>query len=82
MFGLEDAFVRKYVESGLLLELDDVYAEVKDKMVDYPMKVGSYNGHVYGKARQVTPGAVFYRRSLAKKYFGTREVHGLVQVVP
>lgn len=71
VFGLEAAFVRKYVESGLLLELDDIYEEVKDKMVDYPMKVGTYDGHVYGMSWQVAPGAVFYRRSLAKKYFGT-----------
>lgn len=71
VFGLEDAFVRKYVESGLLLELDDLYAQVKDKMADYPMKVGSYNGHVYGMSWQVAPGALFYRRSYAKKYWGT-----------
>jgi ABC-type glycerol-3-phosphate transport system substrate-binding protein len=71
VFALEDAFVRKYVESGLLLPLDDIYAEVKDKMADYPMKVGSYNGHVYGMSWQVAPGALFYRRSYAKKYWGT-----------
>jgi len=71
VFGLEDAFVRKYIESGLLLPLDDLYAEVKDKMADYPMKVGSYNGHVYGMSWQVAPGAMFYRRSYAKKYWGT-----------
>ncbi len=71
VFGLEDAFVRKYVESGYLLELDDLYAEVKDKMNDYPMKVGSYNGHVYAMSWDVEPGAVFYHRSLAKKYWGT-----------
>lgn len=71
VFGLEDAFVRKYVESGLLLPLDDVYAQVKSKMADYPMQVGSYKGHVYGMSWQVTPGALFYRRSLAKKYLGT-----------
>lgn len=71
VFGLEDAFVRKYVESGLLLPLDDLYEEVKGKMADYPMKVGSYNGHVYGMSWQVAPGALFYRRSYAKKYWGT-----------
>jgi ABC-type glycerol-3-phosphate transport system substrate-binding protein len=71
VFGLEDAFVRKYVESGLLLELDDLYAEVKNKVADYPVKVGSYNGHVYGMSWQVAPGALFYHRSLAKKYWGT-----------
>jgi ABC-type glycerol-3-phosphate transport system substrate-binding protein len=54
-----------------LLPLDDVYAEVKDKMADYPMQIGSYNGHVYGMAWQVCPGAVFYRRSLAKQILGT-----------
>lgn len=71
VFALENAFVRKYIESGLLLPLDDVYAEIKGKMADYPMKIGSYNGHVYGMAWQVCPGALFYRRSLAKKYLGT-----------
>ena len=71
VFALENAFVRKYIESDLLLPLDDVYAEVKDKMADYPMKIGSYNGHVYGMAWQVCPGALFYRRSLAKQYLGT-----------
>lgn len=73
VFALENAFVRKYIEEGpdLLLPLDDVYAEIKDKMADYPMQIGSYNGHVYGMAWQVCPGAVFYRRSLAKEFLGT-----------
>ena len=71
VFALENAFVRKYIESGLLLPLDDVYAEVKDKMAAYPMQIGSADGHVYGMAWQVCPGALFYRRSLAKKYLGT-----------
>ena len=71
VFGLEDAFVRKYVESGLLLDLTDVYNEVKDKLYAYPVEVGTYNGKVYGMSWQVTPGAVFYNRDVAKKYFGT-----------
>ena len=71
VFALEDAFVRKYIESGLLLDLTDVYNEVKDKVQQYPVQVGTYNGKVYGLSWQVTPGAMFYRRSLAKKYLGT-----------
>lgn len=71
VFGLEDAFVRKYVESGLLLDITDVYEKVKDKVLKYPVDVGSYNGKVYGLSWQATPGAMFYRRSLAKQYFGT-----------
>lgn len=73
VFALEDAFVRKYVEQGedLLLDLTDVYNEIKGKMISYPADVGSYNGKVYGLSWQACPGAMFYRRSLAKKYFGT-----------
>ena len=71
VIGLEDAFVRKYVESGCLLPLDDLYKEVKSKMNDYPIKVGTYNGHVYALSWDICPGAMFYRRSLAKKYWGT-----------
>ncbi|HOJ99463.1 MAG TPA: extracellular solute-binding protein [Termitinemataceae bacterium] len=71
VFALEAAFVRKYIESGLLLDITDVAEEVKSKMYEYPIKVGTYNGKVYGLSWQVTPGAMFYRRSLAKKYLGT-----------
>ncbi|MBO7638047.1 MAG: carbohydrate ABC transporter substrate-binding protein [Treponema sp.] len=71
VFCLEDFFVREYVESGLLLPLDDLYAQVKDKMVYYPMKIRSYHVHVYAMSWYVSPGAVFYRRSYAKKYWGT-----------
>ncbi|MDR0637672.1 MAG: ABC transporter substrate-binding protein [Spirochaetaceae bacterium] len=71
VFGLEDAFVRKYVESGLLLDITDIYEANKDKILQYPVDVGSFNGRVYGMSWQATPGAVFYRRSLAQKYLGT-----------
>jgi ABC-type glycerol-3-phosphate transport system substrate-binding protein len=71
VFALEAAFVRKYIESGLLLDITDVANEVKSKMFGYPIEVGTYNGKVYGLSWQVTPGAMFYRRSLAKKYLGT-----------
>jgi ABC-type glycerol-3-phosphate transport system substrate-binding protein len=53
------------------LPLDDLYEEVKSKMVDYPIRVGSYNGHVYAMSWLTYPGAMFYRRSYAKKYWGT-----------
>jgi ABC-type glycerol-3-phosphate transport system substrate-binding protein len=55
VFALEAAFVRKYIESGLLLDLTDVANEVKSKMFGYPIEVGTYNGKVYGLSWQVTP---------------------------
>ncbi|MDR2601191.1 MAG: ABC transporter substrate-binding protein [Spirochaetaceae bacterium] len=71
VFALEDTFVRKYVESGMMLDITDLYLEVKDKMLGYPMEIGSADGKVYAFSWQAAPGAMFYRRSLAKKYFGT-----------
>jgi ABC-type glycerol-3-phosphate transport system substrate-binding protein len=68
---LESSFVRKYVESGYLLDLTDIYEANKNKMLAYPVEVGTYNGRVYALSWQATPGAMFYRRSLAKKYLGT-----------
>ena len=71
VFALESAFVRKYVESGLLLDISDVYQKNKSKLLQYPVDVGTYEGKVYGMSWQACPGAMFYRRSIAKKYLGT-----------
>lgn len=73
VFALETAVVSKYIEMGseYLLDLTDMYNEVKSKMVDYPAQVATHNGRVYALSWQSAPGAMFYRRSLAKKYLGT-----------
>jgi len=68
---LESSFVRKYVESGLLLDLTSIYEKNKSKLIAYPVEVGTYNGKVYAMSWQSCPGAMFYRRSLARKYLGT-----------
>jgi len=71
IIALESAFVRKYVESGLLLDITDIYNANKNKLLAYPVEIGTYNGKVYAMSWQAFPGAMFYRRSLAKKYLGT-----------
>jgi len=71
IFALEAAFVRKYVESGLLLDLTDIYERNRSKLLQYPVDVGTYNGRVYGMSWQACPGAMFYRRSLAREYLGS-----------
>jgi len=71
VFALESDFVRKYVESGLLLDLTDIYEANKSKLLAYPTEIGTYNGRVYALSWQACPGAMFYRRSLAQKYLGT-----------
>jgi len=71
VFALESAFVRKYVESGHLLDLTDIYEANKSKLIPYTVEVGTYNGRVYALSWQACPGAFFYRRSLARQYLGT-----------
>ncbi len=73
VMALENAFVRKYVDQGdkLLLDITDEYNAVRNKMIAYPGEIGTLNGRVYAVSWQAAPGAVFYRRSLAKKYLGT-----------
>lgn len=71
VFALESSVVRKYIESGFLLDLTDIYEANRQKLISYPVDVGSFNGRVYGLSWQAAPGAMFYRRSLAKKYLGS-----------
>jgi len=71
VFALESAFLRQYVESGQLMDLTDIYDENKNKLMTYPVELATYNGRVYALTWQAYPGAMFYRRSLAKKYLGT-----------
>jgi ABC-type glycerol-3-phosphate transport system substrate-binding protein len=70
VFALEASFVRKYVESGLLLDITDVYEKNRNKLLAYTAEIGTYEGRVYGMSWQACPGAFFYRRSIANKYFG------------
>ena len=72
VIALEAAFVKSYVESKMLADLGDLLPAAKAADT-YPFvtDVGSDAGVTKAYAYQATPGALFYRRSLAKEYFGT-----------
>lgn len=72
VIALEAAFVKQYVEADFLADLADLmpYAEA-DKTYSFVTDVGTNDGVIKAFAYQATPGALFYRRSLAKEYFGT-----------
>lgn len=74
VIALESAFVREYVESDeILTDIGALQADIKKADV-YPFvtDVGTApDGTLKALAYQATPGALFYRRSLAKEYFGT-----------
>ena len=70
--ALEAAFVKSYVESDFLADIGDLQ-QYADELEMYPFvyEVGMADGVHKAYAYQATPGALFYRRSLATEYFGT-----------
>ncbi len=70
--ALEAAFVKSYVESDFLADIGDLQ-KYADELKVYPFvyEVGMHEGVHKAYSYQATPGALFYRRSLAKEYFGT-----------
>jgi ABC-type glycerol-3-phosphate transport system substrate-binding protein len=72
VIALEAAFVKSYVESDFLADLADLMpAAEAAKVYPFVTDVGTNDGVIKAFAYQATPGALFYRRSLAKEYFGT-----------
>lgn len=72
VIALEAAFVKEYVEADFLADLGELmpYAEAA-QTYPFVLDVGTNEGVTKAYAYQATPGALFYRRSLAKEYFGT-----------
>jgi ABC-type glycerol-3-phosphate transport system substrate-binding protein len=70
--ALEAAFVKEWVESDLLANLNELVPLTKE-LKTYPavVQVGTDNGVTKGFSYQATPGAFFYRRSIAKECLGT-----------
>jgi hypothetical protein len=72
VIALEAAFVKEYVEADFLADLGELLPVAQeDQTYKFVTDVGTNDGVTKAFAYQATPGAVFYRRSLAKEYFGT-----------
>lgn len=71
--ALEAAFVREWVEAdGLLADQSDLLPLTKElKSYQAGVDVGTYDGMTKAYTFESTPGAFFYRRSLAKECLGT-----------
>jgi hypothetical protein len=69
---LEAAFVREWVESDLLADVSELLPLAKQlKSYQAGVDVGAYEGLQKAFTYQSTPGAFFYRRSIAKECLGT-----------
>lgn len=87
VFTLEQAYVRAYPDTGWCLDVTDLLPQAKAAgMAQYPIDIMTdATGKVRGYSWQCTPGAYFYRRSLAKQYLGTddpAQVQEMVKDVP
>ncbi len=81
--ALEAAFVKQYVESDFLADLGDLMPITEElKMYPFVYEVGtSPDGITKAYSYQATPGALFYRRSLAKEYFGTDDPAAMQEIL-
>ena len=70
--ALEAAFVKEWVESDLLADQSDLLP-LAEGLKTFPsvVEVGTYDGITKAYSYQATPGAFFYRRSIAKECLGT-----------
>lgn len=75
VFALEAAYIKKYTNSPYTKPLTSLgFADESDATLDYVMDVArDENGVLKGLSWQATPGAYFYRRSMAEEYLGTSE---------
>jgi len=82
VISLEASFVREYVESDFLADVSDLLPIAKDLGVyQFTIDIGTYEGVTKAFSYQATPGAMFYRRSLAKEYFGTDDPEKIQELV-
>ena len=70
--ALEAAFVKEWVEADFLADLNDLLPLTED-LQTFPavVQVGTHDGITKGYSYQATPGAFFYRRSMAEECLGT-----------
>lgn len=72
VIALEAAFVKEFVEADFLADLGELLPDAEAaKTYAFVLDVGTHDDVTKAFAYQATPGALFYRRSLAQEYFGT-----------
>lgn len=80
--ALEAAFVKEWVESDLLADLGSLLPLTKTlKTYQNVVQVGSFGGVQKAYSYQATPGAFFYRRSIAKECLGTDDLDAVQAMV-
>jgi len=73
IFTGEAAYIVQFMEAGFYDSLEqDPYNVDASKLMDYTVDIGTNaDGNICALSWQATPGAIFYRRSMAKEFLGT-----------
>jgi hypothetical protein len=80
--ALEAAFVKEWVESDLLADLGSLLPLTKTlKTYQNVVQVGNFDGVQKAYSYQATPGAFFFRRSIAKECLGTDDLAAVQAMV-
>jgi ABC-type glycerol-3-phosphate transport system substrate-binding protein len=80
--ALEAAFVKEWVEADFLADLNDLLPYTEE-LQTFPavVQTGTYDGVAKGFSYQATPGAFFYRRSIAAECLGTDDPAAVQEMV-
>lgn len=73
MIAMEMDYIMKYTEVTLPVSDLGITADDMKNMYQYTIDAATFDGQVKGLSWQACPGAMMYRRSLAKEYLGTDE---------
>ena len=73
LVALEAKVVLNYIDSGVLINLNDIVSTGKtDNMYDYTKDIVTVDGNCYALSWQATPGGFFYRTDLAETHLGVK----------
>ena len=71
LVALEAKVVLNYIDSGVLINLNDIVSTgATDNMYSYTKDIVTVDGNCYALSWQATPGGFFYRTDLAKTHLG------------
>jgi hypothetical protein len=69
---LESSIVRHFIEGPFMANLNHLLPEAQAiETYQFVLDIGTYDGELRALSWQATPGAMFYRRSMARQIFGT-----------
>lgn len=73
IWAMEMDYIMKYTDSDLTMDLSELGITSDDTkdMYQYTVDAATVDGKLKGISWQAAPGAIFYRRDMAKEWFGT-----------